>query len=147
VAAFSLLLFWPAMTALAGQPNPKIGRTTLQVERLNCGARLRVIDAELRKVPGILGVTANLAEGRVVVDHELTITPVQVAAAVTASGYPAKVGEVQAVERREARIFSREPGFGTGPGCCNLGGANPVADSWRELRRRFMRLGHGPMVR
>jgi len=138
-----LVLFWPAMTVLAGEPNAKIGRTTLAGEKLSCGAFLRVIDAELRKIPGILGETADLAAGRVTVDHELTITPVQVAAAVTASGYPARVAEVQVIGRREASVFSREAGFGSGPGCCNLGGANPVADSWRELRRRFMRMGRG----
>jgi copper chaperone CopZ len=139
-AVIALLLIWPAMSVLAGEPRARIGRTTLAVDKLPCGAILRVIDAELRKIPGILGETANLAAGRVTVDHELTITPVEVAAAVTASGYPARVAEVQVIDRREASFFSRESGFGSGPGCCNLGGANPVADSWRELRRRFMRL-------
>jgi copper chaperone CopZ len=146
-AVLSLLLLWPAMTVLAGEPGARIGRTTLVVEKLTCGACFRVIDAELRKIPGILGETANLAAGRVTVDHELTLTPVEVAAAVTASGYPARVAEVQTLARRDARIFSREAGFGSGPGCCNLGGANPVADSWRELRRRFMRLGNNGRAR
>jgi len=147
VAVISLLLIWPAITALAGEPSARIGRTTLIVEKLTCGACFRVIDAELRKIPGILGETANLAAGRVTVDHELTLTPVEVAAAVTASGYPARVSEVQTLSRREARMFNREAGFGSGPGCCNLGGANPVADSWRELRRRFMRLGRAQRAR
>ncbi len=137
----SLLLFWPAMTSLAGEPGARIGRTTLKVEKLSCGACLRVIDAELRKIPGILGLTADFAAGRVTVDHDLEVTPVAVAKAVTACGYPARVVEIQALPRREARLFRRDSGFGSGPGCCNLGGSNPVADSWRELRRRFMRMG------
>jgi hypothetical protein len=106
-----------------------------------------VIDAELRKVPGILGMTADFAAGQVTVDHDLKITPVAVAAAISDCGYPARVVEIQALPRKEARLFRHEAGFGSGPGCCNLGGSNPVADSWRELRRRLMRQGRRQEVR
>ena len=146
-AVVALLLVWPAMTARAGEPNPRIGRTTLELNKVFCGACLRVIYAELRRVPGVLGLTADMAESRVTVDHELTITPVQVAKAVTDSGYPARVVEVQTLPRREARLFQREAGFDAGPGFCNIGGINPVADSWRELRRRFMGMGRGKRMR
>jgi copper chaperone CopZ len=139
-AVFILLFFWPATAVLAGAPpNARIGRTTLAVEKLTCGACLRVIDAELRKVPGVLGMAADLAAGQVAVDHALAVTPAEVAAMITSCGYPARVLEIRTLPRTASRLFRRGPGFGTGPGCCNPGGVNPVADSWRELRRRFMR--------
>jgi copper chaperone CopZ len=143
-AILLLLLILPAM---AGEPAERIGRTTVVVEQLTGGACLRVIDAELRKVPGILGLSADFASGRVTVDHDLEVTPVAVAEAVTACGYPARVIEIQALARSEARLFRRDPGFGAGPGCCNLGGCNPVADSWREMRRRLMRQGRNQGAR
>lgn len=121
-----------------------VSRTTLAVERITCGACLRVIDAELRKVPGILGMTADLATNRVTVDHDPALTAAEVAAKVTGAGYPARVEATTALPRSSARLFQREPGFGSGPGCCNPGGSNPVADSWRELRRRFLGRRCGP---
>ena len=122
-----------------------VARTTLKLDKFTCGACLRVIDAELRQLPGVLGMSAELPAQLVIVDHDPRLTPAEVAAKVTSAGYPAQVVKSVALPRAEARVFQREPGFGTGPGCCNPDGANPVADSWRELRRRFMcfRRRHG----
>ncbi len=120
-----------------GATEEQVSRTTLAVENITCGACLRVIDAELRKVPGILGMSADLPTRLVTVDHDPEVTPDEVAAAVTAAGYPARVTENLSVPRSTARLYQRGPGFGSGPGCCNPGGTNPVAEAWRELRRRF----------
>lgn len=132
-----LLLCLSLAAGRAGATEEQVGRTTLAVERITCGACLRVIDAELRKVPGILGMTADLPTRTVTVDHDQEITPTEVAAAITAAGYPARVLESLTLPRAEARLFRRGSGLDSGPGCCNPGGTNPVADSWRELRRRF----------
>lgn len=131
-----LLLMAPTGTTL-GAEEEQVSRTTLAVDRITCGACLRVIDAELRKVPGILGMTADLPTRRVTVDHDREVTPGEVAAAITAAGYPARVVDSLRVPRREAKLFQRGSGFCSGPGGCNPGGTNPVADAWRELRRRF----------
>lgn len=128
-----LALALPVGLALAAEE--VVSRTTLAVENVTCGACLRVIDAELRKVPGILGLAPDLPNRRVTVDHDPEVTPGEVAAAITAAGYPARVEQSLAVPRAEARLFRRGPD--SGPGCCNPGGSNPVADSWRELRRRW----------
>ncbi len=136
IAVF-LLLVWPAYASRAAESGNLVGRTTLSL-KLACGACLRVIDSELRKKPGILGMTANFAAGLLTVDHELRLTPVDVAADVTACGYHARVVDVRIIPRSQARLFQPDLGFG-GSGYCNLGGANPVGDSWRELCRRFMR--------
>lgn len=121
----------------AGAAEELVSRTTLAVEHVTCGACLRVIDAELRKVPGILGMDADLPLRLVMVAHDPEVTPAEVAAAITAAGYPARVVESLVVSRSEAKLFQRGPGFCSGPGDCNPGGTNPVADAWRELRRRF----------
>lgn len=133
---FLLLALGLADTTLRAAEE-QVTRTTLAVERITCGACLRVIDAELRKVPGILGMTADLPTRRVTVDHDPEVTPAEVAAAITGAGYPAQVVESQNLPRNAAKLFQRGPGFGSGPGCCNPGGTNPVADAWRELCRRF----------
>jgi len=133
-----LLLLGLALTgSRAGAEEEVVSRTTLAVDHITCGACLRVIDSELRKVPGILGMTADLPSRRVTVDHDPEVTPGEVAAAITAAGYPSQVLESVSLPHSEARLFQRGPGFGSGPGCCNPGGTNPVADAWRELRRRF----------
>lgn len=135
------ILFLMMVLALAGTTllaaEAQVTRTTMTVERITCGACLRVIDAELRKLPGILGMTSDLPTRRVTVDHDREITPGEVAAAITGAGYPARVVESLQLTRNEARLFQRGPGFCSGPGGCNPGGTNPVADAWRELRRRF----------
>ncbi|NTV13242.1 MAG: heavy-metal-associated domain-containing protein [Desulfobulbaceae bacterium] len=137
----ALLLFLLLTITLAGgrllAAEEVVSRTALAVDHITCGACLRVIDAELRKVPGILGMTSDLPSRRVTVDHDPEVSPAEVAAAITAAGYPAQVLESLTLPHSEARMFQRGPGFGSGPGCCNPGGTNPVADAWRELRRRF----------
>jgi len=134
---FFLLLGLVLLTGPARAAEEVVSRTTLEVEHITCGACLRVIDAELRKVPGILGMDADLPTRRVTVDHDPEVTPDEVAAAITAAGYPARVLETLTLPHGAAKLFQRGPGFGSGPGCCNPGGTNPVADAWRELRRRF----------
>lgn len=140
-AQSALFLFlWLLLPLAGGQADAAVemvSRTTVVVEHITCGACLRVIDAELRKVPGILGMAADLPARLVTVDHDPELPPAEVAAAITAAGYPAKVVESLASPRSQTKLFQRGPGFCSGPGGCNPGGTNPVADAWRELRRRF----------
>ena len=117
-------------------------RTTLQVEQMRCSSCLRVIDAELRKVPGIVGMTARFSQGQVVVDHEKAVAAKTITAVITGLGYPTTVVSSLEIARREVNRFKRA-GFGVGAGCCNPGGASPVAESWKEIRRRLFRKGIG----
>jgi len=134
---FLLVCLLVILAGKSGQAEEQVARTTLKVEKIACGACLRVIDAELHKVPGILGMTADLAVKQITVDHDRKISSAEVAVAVTAAGYPARVLDSAILADSQAHRFQREPGFGSGPACCNPGGSNPVADSWRELCRRF----------
>lgn len=118
----------------------ELRRTILQVSNMRCSSCLRVLEAELRKVPGVVGMTAVFREGQVVVDHGVEVAAAEIAAVVATLGYPAAVAASSVVTEKEANRFQRA-GFGGGPGFCNPGGASPVAESWKELRRRFFRKG------
>lgn len=113
-------------------------RTTLQVERMRCSSCLRVIDAEFRKVPGIVGMTAIFSKEQVVVDHEVAVSAEEIADIITGFGYPTTVISSLEITGDEANRF-RRAGFGIGAGCCNPGGASPVAEAWKEIRRRLFR--------
>ena len=119
-------------------------RTSLHVSNMQCGSCLRVIDSELRKVPGISGMTARFRQGLVIVDHEIDVTPQEISRVIVDLGYPVEVLASESVDQGSVKRFKRA-GFGSGPGCCNPGGQSPVAESWRELRRRFFdRKGRQP---
>ena len=113
-------------------------RTVMQVSSMQCGSCLRVIDAELRKVPGIAGMSAEFSKGLVVVDHEAAVSKEEIGGVITGLGYPATVVSSEALPEEALRRFERA-GFGSGSGCCNPGGTNPIAESWRELRRRLFK--------
>jgi copper chaperone CopZ len=134
VAIFGLFL---APFAYGGDD---LQRTTLHVAQMRCSSCLRVFDGELRKVSGITGMTARFSERAVVVDHEEEIAAEEIAARITGLGYPATVLSSQVISRKEASRFQRA-GFGAGAGRCNPGGASPVAESWKELRRRLFKRG------
>lgn len=113
-------------------------RTTLKAERMRCSSSLRVIDAELRKVPGVIGMAADFGEGLILVDHEPGVSAGEIAAVIAGVGYPAAVVSDQEIPSSETNHFQRA-GFGVGAGCCTPGGASPVAESWRELKRLIFR--------
>jgi copper chaperone CopZ len=117
-------------------------RTTIQVAQMRCSSCLRVIDAELRKVPGIVGMTAKFREELVIVDHETGVAGKEIADIITGFGYPTTVLSSLVISGDEVSRFQRA-GFGAGVGGCNPGGASPVAESWKELRRRLFRKGSG----
>ena len=119
-------------------------RTVTRVSGMQCGSCLRVIDAELRQIQGISGMTAVFREGLVTVDHEKKVTAAEITKVINDLGYQATVVSSLEISKEEASRFQK-PGFGCGSGCSsNPGGSSPVADSWKELRRRiFKRRGRG----
>jgi copper chaperone CopZ len=131
-----LILFFGLLPASSAQDNNDLIRTTLHVARMRCSSCLRVFDAELRKISGITGMQARFNERIVIVDHEEKISSREIANKISKLGYPATVLSNRGISRKEASSFQRA-GFGAGGAWCNPGGASPVAESWRELRRRL----------
>jgi len=113
-------------------------RTVMQVSDMQCGSCLRVIDSELRKIPGVAGMDASFNKGLVVVDHEAEVSAEEIAGVISELGYPTTTISTDALTEGSIKRFKRS-GFGSGTGCCNPGGTNPVAESWKELRRRIFR--------
>jgi copper chaperone CopZ len=104
-------------------------QTTLQVSNLSCGACLAAIETELRKHEGMVGMRADLSQGLVTVGHTADFGEEDIAQAITAAGYPARV----ASEAELAAAQERGPansGF-NGYGCggsrgCGTGGCGTV---------------------
>lgn len=105
----------PARTADNG------GETVLQVANLSCGACLKVIETELRKNKGMLGMTSDLAAGLITIKHSAELTPERLAELVSGAGYPAKVVP--------AATAANQPGATGGAGCkgCGPSGCKPPA--------------------
>lgn len=113
-------------------------RTTLQVENLVCTSCLSLIEATLQKIPGVVGMTADLANGTVVADHVTQISGKQLAQTVSGLGYPADLIKEEAVADRELNRFSNS--FARwGVGGCRPGGCNATASAWKELYRRYIK--------
>ncbi|MEN8135310.1 MAG: heavy metal-associated domain-containing protein [Thermodesulfobacteriota bacterium] len=139
IGALSLLLMFGLLAASLAYGS-EFRRTTLQVVQMRCSSCLRVFDAELRKLPGVVGMTAKFREELVIVDHEVGVASKEIADIITGLGYPTTVVSSLVVSSKEANRFQRA-GFGAGAGCCNPGGASPVAEAWKEIRRRLFQKG------
>lgn len=135
ISAVSLvLLVWVIVAAVAHGGD--FSRTTLRVSQMRCSSCLRVFDAELRKIPGIVGMAAKFTEGEISVDHGTVVLPEQIADIITRFGYPALVVATKAIKDQEVNRFQIS-GFGGDSSFCNPGGESPVKESWQELRRWF----------
>jgi copper chaperone CopZ len=100
----------------------EVSETTLQVSNLSCGSCLYTIESELRKYPGMVGMTADLASGLITVKHTAELAPDRLAELVTEAGYPARLAAAEAVKTPA----SGPGGFGCGRGCGPRGCAIPA---------------------
>lgn len=109
----------------------------MQVDKLVSPSCLSIVEGQLRRLPGMVGMAADLANHRLWADHHLTLTGARIAAVVTGLGYPARVIGEEAVDQGEARSFNNQPLAGCGTGGCSTG-CNATAAAWKELYRRFI---------
>ena len=113
-------------------------RTTLLVERLVCTSCLGLIEENLQKIPGVLGMSADLRSGTVTADHTLRISGPQIAEAVSRLGYPASLVKQEEVASNKVNKFSNS--FAKcGVGGCSTGGCNATASAWKELYRKYIK--------
>jgi copper chaperone CopZ len=123
-----------------------VRRTSLLVKNLSCSSCLSSIEAELKKLQGPLGMSADLSRGIVWVDHLAELDCNRIAQVVTDLGYPAEVDWTAQFNRRYAMNFAaagQGSGFSSsgdcGSGGCGLsgGGCGASSSAWKQLFNRY----------
>jgi len=119
-----------------------VTRTTFQVENLACGSCLAKIDFVLREGKGVVDIGADLARKLVFVKHPASLSPQEIASAITEIGYPARV-----LSKAEVEAFSapspdsgfrfaqtdKAGGCGSGARCCTA-----TSSTWKKFYNRFI---------
>ena len=72
---------------LENTPRTFIGATTFQVTGMTCGHCQRAVTEEISRVPGVQGITVDLATGSVTVTATQPVDRTDVALAVDKAGY------------------------------------------------------------
>jgi copper chaperone CopZ len=72
---------------LSNTPRTFVGTTTFQVTGMTCAHCQRAVTDEVSRVPGVAGVTVDLASGAVTVTADQPIDRVEIAAAIDEAGY------------------------------------------------------------
>ena len=102
-----------------------VQRTCYLVSNLSCSSCLATIEAELKGLPGTIGMDADLQRGRVIVDHQPELGYEKIGSAITNVGYPAKVNWTATVPDQNAIRYSQNNRFSSGSssGACGVPGA------------------------
>ena len=72
---------------LEDTPRTFVGATAFQVTGMTCGHCQRAVTEEISRIPGIQGVTLDLATGSVTVTARQPVDRADVARAVSEAGY------------------------------------------------------------
>jgi len=111
-----------------------VQRSNFTVGNLSCTSCLATIEAELKGMPGALGMEADLRQGRVTVDHLASLDNQQIAAAISNLGYPATMEWTATLPRQYSNKFARESSYRSGcssGGCGSSGGAGAGPTAWK----------------
>jgi Cu+-exporting ATPase len=82
----------------------RTSRITLNIASMSCASCVGRVDKALADVPGVVSVTVNLAAETAVVEYlEGAVTPADLMAATSDSGYPSEVAEANASQSRVER--------------------------------------------
>ena len=119
ITALSALLLGLTFAVFAEAATVK--RSNFIVSNLSCTSCLATIEAELKGMAGALGMDADLPQGRVIVDHLDTLSPEQIAAAISRLGYPAEMEWTATLPENNTNRFAGQNRYGSG---CSGGGCN-----------------------
>jgi copper chaperone CopZ len=128
IAVLSTLLL-PFIWALQAN-SATVHRSNFIVNNLSCTSCLATIEAELKGVPGALGMDADIRAGRVTVDHLSTLNSEQIAATISRLGYPATMEWTATLPEQYTNKFAQQSRYRSGcssGGCGVSGGAGPTA--------------------
>lgn len=132
IAALSILLLSLYSSVYANTET--VQRSNFIVENLSCTSCLATIEAELKGMPGALGMDADLRAGRVTVDHMSSLNYEQIAASISKLGYPARVDWTATVPNQYTKKFAEQGSYRSGcssGGCGVSGGAGTGQTVWR----------------
>ena len=114
----------------------ELSRTTLKVSDLFCGACITHIEARLKEKPGVRGVSGNVRQATVTVDHRPVLKVESIVSTVTAIGYPVTAVSRSTVEDHNAAASGNDKGNPSV--CCTI--ASPgyrecgaSASAWKKL--------------
>ena len=112
-----------------------VQRSNFIVENLSCTSCLATIETELKGVTGVLGMDADLRQGRVTVDHLSSLDYEQIAANISNLGYPARVDWTATVPEKSTNKFAGKSNYRSGcssGGCGVSGGAGAGKTAWKS---------------
>jgi copper chaperone CopZ len=131
IAALSILLLGLFLAVQAGSTT--VQRSNFIVDNLACSSCLATIEAELKTVPGTLGMDADLRSGRITVDHLSTLNCEQIATRISKLGYPATVDWTATVPEQYLKRFSEQNRLNsncTSGGCSSPAGPEAGLVAW-----------------
>jgi len=132
IAVLSTLLL---VLVFAVQANSTtVQRSSFIVNNLSCTSCLANIEAELKTMPGTLGMDADIRSGRVTVDHLSTIAYEQIADSISKLGYPATVDWTGTLPEKNSNKFAQQSKYRSGcssGGCGVSGGAGAGPTAWK----------------
>jgi copper chaperone CopZ len=123
-----------AVMLVSGAQAAGVQRTSYIVSNLSCSSCLATIEAELKGLPGTIGMDANLQQGRVVVDHQPELDYEKIGSAITNVGYPAKVDWTGTVPDQNVIRYPQRSKYSSGcssGGCGSSGGAGAGPTAWK----------------
>ena len=113
-------------------------RSTFEVRNLSCGSCLALINGALEELDGFEGMSADLWDKKVFVEHAADLQAEEIAKVITDIGYPA---EVVAVENSnpEDKPAADDRSFTQSGGCSGCGptGCGAAASSWQAFYQKY----------
>lgn len=98
----------PGASVPAAESDGKPG-TTLRVTGMDCADEVETVERALKPLPGVRDVRVNLMGGKVVVEHDASITPEQLVAAIGKAGLKASTDQTESrapADAQRSRFFS-----------------------------------------
>jgi copper chaperone CopZ len=111
-----------------------VKRSNFIVNNLSCTSCLATIEAELKGVPGALGMNADLRSGRITVDHLSSLDHDQIATIISKLGYPAAMEWTGTMPEEYTNKFAANSRYRSGcssGGCGVSVGAGSGPTSWK----------------
>ncbi len=132
IAVLSVILLGLLVAVQANSTT--VQRSNFNVDNLSCTSCLATIEAELKGVPGTLGMNADLRQGRVTVDHLSSLDSEQIASIISKLGYPATLEWTATVPEQYSEKFAQDSRYRSGcssGGCGSSGGAVAGLTAWK----------------